>query len=94
MTADFVISVSRNTNDKANNTARCHVIKNRFGPDGITLYARMDTSKGQIELYDSKSSESMQIQAEMQDSDNSVKNTLRSKWNASRQKENGENAYL
>jgi len=36
----------------------------------------------------------MQIQAEMQDSDNSVKNTLRSKWNASRQKENGENAYL
>lgn len=94
MTADFVISVSRNTTDKANNTARCHVIKNRFGPDGITLYAKMDTSRGQIELYDAKSKESMEIQAVMQDSDNSVKNTLRSKWNASRQKENGENVDL
>lgn len=94
MTADFVMSVSRNVNDKANNTARCHVIKNRFGPDGITLYAKMDTSKGQIELYDSKSKESMQIQSMMQDSDNSVKNTLRSKWNNTRQKENGENVDL
>jgi len=94
MTADFVISVSRNTTDKANNTARCHVIKNRFGPDGITLYAKMDTSRGQIELYDSKSKESMEIQAGMQDSDNSVKNMLKSKWNSSRQKENGENTNL
>lgn len=94
MTADFVISVSRNTTDKANNTARCHVIKNRFGPDGITLYAKMDTSRGQIDLYDSKSKESMEIQALMQDADNSVKNTLRSKWNSSRQKQNGENVDL
>jgi replicative DNA helicase len=94
MTADFVISVSRNTQDKANNTARCHVIKNRFGPDGITLYAKMDTSRGQIELYDSKSKESMEIQAGMQDADNSVKNMLKNKWNSSRQKENGENTDL
>lgn len=94
MTADFVMSVARNTTDKANNTARCHIIKNRFGPDGITLYAKMDTSRGQIELYDSKSKESLQIQSNMQDSDNSVKNTLRSKWNTSRQKENGENSDL
>jgi hypothetical protein len=94
MTADFVISVARNTTDKANNTARCHVIKNRFGPDGITLYARMDTGKGQIELYDSTSKESIQIQSEMQESDNTVKNTLRNKWNSSRQKQNGENVNL
>jgi replicative DNA helicase len=94
MTADFVMSVARNTTDKANNTARCHVIKNRFGPDGITLYANMNTSTGQIDLYDSKSKESLAIQATMQDSDNSVKNMLKSKWNASRQKENGENVDL
>lgn len=94
MTADFVLSVSRNTTDKANNTARCHVIKNRFGPDGITLYARMNTSTGQIDLFDSKSKESMEIQAGMQDTDNSVKNMLKSKWNANRQKENGENTNL
>ena len=94
MTADFVLSVARNTTDKANNTARCHVIKNRFGPDGITLYANMNTSTGQIDLYDSKSKESMAIQATMQDTDNSVKNMLKSKWNANRQKENGENTNL
>ena len=94
MTADFVLSVSRNTNDKANNTARCHVIKNRFGPDGITLYANMNTSTGQIDLYDTKSKEALAIQAQMQDSDNSVKNTLRSKWNSNRQNQNGENAEL
>ena len=94
MTADFVLSVSRNTTDKANNTARCHVIKNRFGPDGITLYARMNTSTGQIDLFDSKSKESVEIQSGMQDTDNSVKNTLKSKWNANRQKQNGENTNL
>lgn len=94
MTADFVLSVSRNTTDKANNTARCHVIKNRFGPDGITLYARMNTSTGQIDLFDSKSKESVEIQSGMQDTDNSVKNTLKSKWNANRQKQNGENTDL
>jgi replicative DNA helicase len=94
MTADFVMSVSRNTTDKANNTARCHVIKNRFGPDGITLYSNMNTSTGQIDIYDTKSKEALAIQAMMQDSDNSVKNTLKSKWNNSRQNQNGENIDL
>ena len=91
MTADFVMSVSRNTNDKLNNTARCHVIKNRFGPDGITLYSNMNTSTGQIDIYDDKSNEAQAIQAMMQDSDNTVKNTLRSKWNSFRQSQTGEN---
>jgi len=94
MTADFVLSVARNTTDKANNTARCHVIKNRFGPDGITLYANMNTSTGQIDLYDAKSKESMAIQSTMEGDDNSVKNMLKNKWNSGRQKQNGENTNL
>lgn len=94
MTADFVISVTRNVDDKANNTARCHVIKNRFGPDGITLYAKMNTSNGDIEIYDSKSKESVQIQSSMENDESSVKKMLRNKWNTSRQNENGENANL
>ena len=92
MTADFVISVSRNVQDKANNTARCHVIKNRFGPDGITLYAKMDTGNGQIDLFDSKSKESDAIKSIMESDENSVKSSLKAKWNASRQKQNGENS--
>jgi hypothetical protein len=91
MTADFVLSVSRNTTDKANNTARCHVIKNRFGQDGITLYSKMDTSTGQIELYDTKTKESGEIQALMEDGDNSLKAQLKNKWNNNRQSKSGEN---
>ena len=36
MTADFVISMSRKVEDKIANTGRFHVIKNRFGIDGVT----------------------------------------------------------
>ena len=94
MTADFVMSVSRNLQDKANNTARCHVIKNRFGPDGITLYAKMNTSNGDVQIFDSKSKESAEIQNSMEDSENVVKTMLKSKWNTFREKQHGENAGL
>jgi replicative DNA helicase len=94
MTADFVFSVSRNTADKANNTARCHVIKNRFGPDGITLYAKMNTGNGDIEIYDAKSKEAMAIQSSMEDDESSMKTMLKNKWNSSRQNQNGENVNL
>jgi hypothetical protein len=94
MTADFVLSVSRNLADKANNTARCHVIKNRFGQDGLTLYSKMDTSTGQIELYDDKSKESLEIKTLMEDDDNSVKTMLKNKWQQTRQKQNGEEINL
>ncbi len=94
MTADFVLSVSRNNQDKANNTARCHVIKNRFGPDGITLYAKMNTSNGDIQIFDGKAKESSEIQATMDDSENGVKDMLKKKWNTSREKKYGENRDL
>ena len=94
MTADFVFSVTRNMQDKANNTARCHVIKNRFGPDGITLYAKMNTGNGEIEIYDSKSKEAIAIQSGMEDDESSMKTMLKNKWNSSRQNQNGENVNL
>jgi replicative DNA helicase len=94
MTADFVMSVSRNTQDKANNTARCHVIKNRFGPDGITLYAKMNTGNGDIQIFDAKSKEAMAIQSSMEDDESSMKTMLKNKWNSSRQNQNGENTDL
>ena len=39
MTADFVMSMSRKVEDKIANTGRFHVIKNRFGIDGVTYPA-------------------------------------------------------
>ena len=37
--------------DKLAGTGRWHVIKNRFGPDGITLPSKMNTSNGQFHIY-------------------------------------------
>jgi replicative DNA helicase len=61
MTSDFVMSVSRKIVDKNNNTARIHVMKNRFGPDGLTFPTKMDLAHGQIEVFDENSPEGMKI---------------------------------
>jgi replicative DNA helicase len=55
MNADFIMSWSRKSKDKLNDTARAHVMKNRFGPDGITFPCKMDTNTGYIEVYDGNS---------------------------------------
>ncbi len=51
MNADLIISVSRKDTDKLNDTARFHIMKNRFGQDGMTFPAKMNTNKGIIEVY-------------------------------------------
>jgi hypothetical protein len=94
MTADFVISSMRNTEDKANNTARFHVIKNRFGPDGLTFYAKMDTGNGDIRIFDAKSPDSVRIQGEMEDVENTVKKALKTRWNSQMAKKRGENQQI
>lgn len=82
MTADFVMSVSRKTNDKVSNTARFHIIKNRFGPDGLTFPSRMNAGCGQIEIFSENSSEGLSVLNDMMDAENHVKNALKNKWNA------------
>jgi replicative DNA helicase len=57
MNADFIMSISRKAKDKLNNTARFHVMKNRFGPDGLTFPSKMDTNIGSIEVFDASSSD-------------------------------------
>ena len=51
MIADFVMSMSRKVEDKVSKTARFHIIKNRFGVDGITFPSKMDTELGKIDIY-------------------------------------------
>ena len=55
MNADFIMSWSRKSKDKLNDTARAHIMKNRFGPDGITFPCKMNTNTGYIEVYDGTS---------------------------------------
>jgi replicative DNA helicase len=52
MTADFILSLIRKDIDKLNNRARVHIIKNRFGPDGMTFDCSMDTNKGLFHIHD------------------------------------------
>jgi len=80
MTADFVVSVSRKTQDKQSNTARFHIIKNRFGPDGLTFPARMNAGCGDIQLYDEGSREGAALINEMNQSENIVKKMMKNKW--------------
>jgi len=50
MIADFAMSLSRKRQDKVNGTGRIHIMKNRYGGDGMTYNAKVNTGYGKIEL--------------------------------------------
>jgi replicative DNA helicase len=50
MIADFAMSLSRKRGDKLAGTGRIHVIKNRFGSDGMTFSAKINTANGHIDI--------------------------------------------
>ena len=50
MITDFAMSLSRNADDKENGTGRWHIMKNRYGADGMTYDSIMDTAIGKIEI--------------------------------------------
>jgi len=52
MIGDIVLSLARNRNDKLNGTGRWHVMKNRLGADGMTFGSKIDTSMGNIEIFE------------------------------------------
>lgn len=54
MISDFALSLSRKKEDKIQNTGRFHVMKNRYGFDGITYSVVADTSMGAFEVFDYK----------------------------------------
>jgi len=58
-TADFIMSVSRKTKDKLSNTGRIHIVKNRFGPDGLTFPAKIDTFTGTMDIFAAASIDGM-----------------------------------
>jgi hypothetical protein len=48
MIADFAMSLSRKRSDKVNKTGRIHILKNRYGGDGMTYSAKINTDNGSI----------------------------------------------
>jgi len=67
--ADFIASLSRKANDKVSNTGRVHIIKNRFGPDGMTFPAYVDTSRAIIRIYDDDTSDAKELRGKMKTND-------------------------
>ena len=80
MTADFVISLSRKVEDKIGNTGRFHIIKNRFGPDGLTYPAKVNTNTGLIDIYYSDSIGGKKQQHKIDNRDNLTKKMLSTKY--------------
>ena len=52
MITDVCISLSRKKADKVNGTGRFHIMKNRYGIDGLTFGVKADTSTGHFEVVD------------------------------------------
>lgn len=52
MIADFAMSLSRKRQDKVGGTGRFHIMKNRYGMDGMTYSAVVNTSTGEIQIED------------------------------------------
>ena len=63
MITDFAMSLSRTAEDKENGTGRWHVMKNRYGADGMTFNSVMDTSIGKIEINErgNRNNENQQV---------------------------------
>ena len=50
MITDLSISLSRKKEDKVEGTGRLHIMKNRYGMDGLTFNVDVNTSNGRIEI--------------------------------------------
>ena len=52
MITDFSMSLSRKKEDKVKGTGRFHIMKNRYGMDGLTFAVKADTATGHFEVFD------------------------------------------
>ena len=80
MVADFLMSLSRKVEDKMSGTGRGHVIKNRFGPDGITLPCKINTNNGQFQFFEPQTQQGKQTTQIMKTGENMVKKNLAQKF--------------
>lgn len=80
MVADFLMSLSRKVEDKMSGTGRGHVIKNRFGPDGITLPSKINTNNGQFQFFEPQTTQGKQTTQVMKTGENVLKKNLAQKF--------------
>jgi archaellum biogenesis ATPase FlaH len=76
MVSDFLMSLSRKVEDKMSGTGRGHVIKNRFGPDGITLPCKINTNNGQFQFFEPQTAQGKQTTQAMKSGETVLKKNL------------------
>ena len=89
MTADFVMSMSRKVEDKIANTGRFHVIKNRFGIDGVTYPSTINTNIGVVKIHEGTSQFGKDAQSKMDNSQEFLRKELANKYNDMEKKVEG-----
>lgn len=80
MVSDFIMSLSRKTADKLSGTGRVHIVKNRFGPDGITFPSNINTSNGQFQLFEPDSQQGKQTSTNMKKGETLIRKNLQQKF--------------
>jgi len=83
MITDLSISLSRKKEDKVNGTGRFHIMKNRYGMDGLTYQVNVDTTIGKIEIgnvYDDEADTVMPSSPNNENFDNLDRKMLKSKF--------------
>lgn len=77
---DFIFSLSRTDIDKQESCGRIKVLKSRFGADGLLFPCKFNSSNGDINLYDPKSPEGIQILKLSEEGEASVKKMTKGLW--------------
>ena len=80
MIGDFVISLSRKVTDKISGTGRFYIIKNRFGPDGLTLPSKINMSCGRMEIFEASSVQGVDTKKIMDSGQEVLRKTLATKF--------------
>lgn len=81
MVADVVLSLSRKVTDKISGTGRVHMIKNRFGPDGLTFPSKISMMTSRISVYAETSVQGKEVRQTMQTKEVVIKQLLKQKFN-------------
>ena len=80
MVADFVISLARKTTDKIAGTGRWHIIKSRFGPDGLTFPSKMNMTTCKIFIFNGDTEEGKEASKEAARGEQVIRANLKSKF--------------
>ena len=83
MVTDFAASLSRKKEDKVNGTGRWHIMKNRYGMDGLTFGAKADVSTGTFEIVSEEELETIAPAVQSYTNDGSDNFSLTTRENAS-----------